>query len=97
MSHADDSSIDARVATVRKQYAARLNRMFMVFALAEGALFALAVVAVYVLQVVDPDTGVLVLIGIALLGGLALSAMLMSHLRSQTQAIAQARGENLLF
>ena len=97
MSHADDSSIDARVAAVRKDYAARLNRKFIVFAVVEGALLALTVIVVYVLGIVDPDNGRLVLVGVALLGGLGLSAMLMTHLRSQTQAIAQARGENPLF
>lgn len=97
MSTADDSSIDARVTAVEKEYAARLNRTFIGFALVEGALLALAVVLVYVMKVVDTDAGTLVLVGIALLGGLALSMILMSHMRRRARAVAQARGDNPLF
>ncbi|MBO9626547.1 MAG: hypothetical protein J7484_09260 [Microbacterium sp.] len=97
MSLSDDSSIAARVTAVEKEYTARLNRTFVVFAVIEGALLAIAVVLVYVLKLIDPDSGRLVLVGIALLGGLALSMVLMRHMRARSRAVAQARGENPLF
>lgn len=97
MSLADDSSISARVTAVEKEYAARLNRTFIGFAVVEGILLALAVVVVYVLELVQPEIGMFIILGVALLGGVALSAFLMSHMRARTRAVAQARGENPLF
>ena len=97
MSLADDSSIAAKVTAVEKDYAARLNRLFIVFAVVEGGILLLAAVAVYALELVDANTGVIGLIGIALLGGVVMSTLLMMHMRARVRAVAQARGDNPLF
>ncbi|MFF3026505.1 hypothetical protein [Microbacterium sp. NPDC057944] len=97
MSLADDSSISARVAAVETDYAARFTRTLVGFAVVEGILLALAVVVVYVLELVDPGAGMFIIVGVALLGGLVLSTFLMTHMRGRARAVAQARGENPLF
>ena len=96
MSLADDSSISARVTAVEKEYAARLNRTFIGVPV-RSTVVGLAVVVVYVLELVQPEIGMFIILGVALLGGVALSAFLMSHMRARTRAVAQARGENPLF
>lgn len=55
--------------------------MLMAFALIEGLVLALAVIAIYVLRLIDPAMGVWVLVAIALVGGSALSAFLVLSLR----------------
>jgi len=96
MSNTGDS-IESRVAAVEKEYAARQSRLFLRFAMVEGALLLIAVLVVYVFEVVDPDVGVWILVAIAAIGGFGLSALIMRHMQARTRAIAQARGENPLF
>lgn len=97
MSYTGDSSVGGRVRDVEKDYAQRQTRLFRNFALAEGSVLLIVVVVVYVLGLVDPDVGVWVLAGVALIGGVALSTLLMRHLKNRAAALAQARGENPLF
>ncbi|WP_102193601.1 hypothetical protein [Microbacterium aurantiacum] len=97
MSYTGDSSVGGRVRDVEKDYAQRQTRLFRNFALVEGSVLLIVVVVVYVLGLVDPDVGVWVLAGVALIGGVSLSALLMQHLKKRAAALAQARGENPLF
>ncbi|HWS49614.1 MAG TPA: hypothetical protein VN241_01260 [Microbacterium sp.] len=97
MTDLGDSSIGGRVQAVEAEYRARQARMFRNFALIEGALLAAVVLIVYVFGLVDPELGKFLLAGVAVLGGLGLSLLLMQHMKSRNAAIAQARGENPLF
>ena len=97
MSYAGDSSVDGRVREVEKDYAQRQTKLFRNFALVEGTVLLIVVVAVYVLGLVDSEVGVGILAGVALIGGVALSTLLMRHLKNRAAALAQARGENPLF
>lgn len=90
-------SIESRVSAVEKEYAARQSKLFVRFAMAEAAVLVIAVLVVYVFNLVDPDVGVWILVGIAAVGGFVLSALLVRHMQSRTQAIARAKGENPLF
>jgi len=89
----NDTSIAGREARVNAEFQKRQTRLFTRFALAEVVVFALAALGIYVLKLVDPDTGMFVLIGIAVLGGLTLSTLLMRMIKAKQQALAQARGE----
>ena len=97
MSYPGESSVDGRVRAVEKEYAARQTRMFVLFALIEGIVLLVGVGLVYGLEVVDPELGVLLLLGVAVIGGSALSMLLMRHMQARHRAVAQARGENPLF
>ncbi|WP_341976699.1 hypothetical protein [Microbacterium sp. LWO13-1.2] len=97
MSYAGDSSVGGRARDVEKDYAQRQTKLFRNFALVEGTVLLIVVVAVYVLGLVDPEMGVWILAGVALIGGVALSTLLMRHLKNRAAALAQARGENPLF
>lgn len=96
MSNTGDS-IESRLSAVEKEYAARQSRLFLRFAMVEGALLLVTALVVYVFELVDPEVGVWILVAIAALGGFSLSGLLMRHMQSRTRAIAQARGENPLF
>jgi len=69
MSFTGDSSIAARVAAVHRDYTARQTRLFVRFALIEGAILLLGAVLIFGLQVVDPDIGVWFLVAVAVIGG----------------------------
>ncbi|MFS0853484.1 hypothetical protein [Microbacterium sp. 179-I 3D4 NHS] len=97
MSHAGESSIDARVRAVEQEYARRQTRLFVRFALIEGALLLLGAVLVFGFEVVDPDIGVWFLLGVALVGGFLLSMLLVRHVQARQTARARARGDNPLF
>lgn len=70
-----------RADELRRVQQKRRQRMLMAFALIEGLVLALAVIAIYVLRLIDPAMGVWVLVAIALVGGSALSAFLVLSLR----------------
>jgi len=97
MSYAGDSSVGARVRAVEKEYAAKQTRLFVTFALVEGPVLLLGVVLIYGLEVIDPEIGVWFLMGVALVGGFVLSALLLRLIRTRAAAVAQAKGENPLF
>lgn len=97
MSYTGDSSVGGRERDVEKDYAQRQTKLFRNFALVEGSVLLIVVLVVYVLGLVDPEIGVWILAGVALLGGMTLSTLLMRHMKARTAALAQARGENPLF
>ncbi|MFK0402828.1 hypothetical protein ACIQTT_10905 [Microbacterium sp. NPDC090225] len=97
MSTAGDSSINARVAAVNKEYLSRQTRLFVTFALIEGPLLLIGAVLIYGFEIVDPDVGVWFLVAVAVIGGGVLSTLLLRLIQGRAQAVAQARGENPLF
>lgn len=97
MSNAGDSSIDARVNAVNKEYLSRQTRLFVTFALIEGPLLLIGAVLIYGLEIVDPEVGVWFLVAVALVGGAVLSMLLLRLIQGRAQAVAQSRGENPLF
>lgn len=97
MSSADDTSIAARVQAVNTDFTRRQTRLFVRFALIEGCVLLLLVVAIYGFQVVDPEIGIWFLLAVAMIGGFLLSALLLRLVQARARAVAQARGENPLF
>lgn len=97
MSYPGESSADVRVREVEDDYRRRLSRLLVTFASAEAAVLVALSVAIFALKLVDPETGVWVLVVVAVIGGSILSLLLMRHIKARTEAVARARGENPLF
>lgn len=97
MSYPGESSIDARVRAVEDDYRRRLSRLMVTFASVEAVALVALAVAIYALEIVDPELGIWFIVVAAVAGGSILSFLLMKHMRDRTAAVAQARGENPLF
>jgi len=97
MSHAGDSSVDARVRAVEKDYLSRQTRLFITFALIEGPVLLLGAVLIYGFELIDPEVGIWFLVAVAVIGGGVLSMRLRRLIQGRVQAIDRARGENPLF
>jgi len=97
MTSADDSSIDARVRAVVDDYGRRQTRLFVRFALIEGAVLAVLVAVIYGFELIDPEVGIWYLVAVAVVGGFLLSMLLLRLIQARTRAIAQAQGDNPLF
>ena len=65
-----DTSISGREARVYAEFQKRQTQLFTRFALAEASVLALAVLAIFVLKLVELETGILILQGIAVLSGM---------------------------
>lgn len=85
------SAADDREAQVRVRYQQAQSRFFLTFAMVEGLLLAAAVVVVYVLELVAPETGTWVLVGIAMAGGAVISAYVVTQPKRMQQEIEQVR------
>lgn len=86
------SSNDDRVQALKREHQQRQTRFFITFALIEGLALAAAVVIVYVLELVDPEQGVWLLVGIAVIGGLVLSMGLLSMVRRHAREMDDVTG-----
>jgi hypothetical protein len=86
------SSNDPRVAALKAEWTQRRTRFFLTFAVLEGVVIALAVVAVFVLRLVDEDLGLMIIVGIAVLGGLVMSFTLLSQQRAYQQQLRDITG-----
>ncbi|WP_243228447.1 hypothetical protein [Microbacterium sp. CIAB417] len=78
---------DPRVVAARQEQQRRQSRFFVAFALIEGGLLLAAAVLVYGFEIVDPDQGVWLLVAIAAIGGVVLSASLLSMSRRNLQQL----------
>ncbi|MEI3844434.1 MULTISPECIES: hypothetical protein [unclassified Microbacterium] len=87
-----DYSTQARVRRINEDFARRRSRFFLGFAIVEGLLLAAAVVAVYVLEVVDPDQGFWIIAAVAALGAMVMAGWIVSSTRAQQQAIRDVGG-----
>ncbi|SDL68127.1 hypothetical protein [Microbacterium azadirachtae] len=92
MAESMDYSTEAQVRRISADFARRRARMFLAFACVEGPVLLGAIVVVYVLKLVDPQFGVWILLAVALLSGLCLSALVISHARAEQQAIRDVGG-----
>ncbi|WP_312168094.1 hypothetical protein [Microbacterium sp.] len=97
MSYAGESSIDARVRAVEKEYMSRQTRLFITFALIEGPVLLLLAVAIYGFELIDPEIGIWFIVAVAVVGGFLMSMLLMRLIQGRVRAVAQAKGENPLF
>ena len=86
------SSNDDRVETAKRQHQQRMTRFFLAFAVIEVLAFVAALVVIYSLGVVDPDQGVWILVGIAVIGGLVMSTSIMSMSRRYKQEMRDLTG-----
>lgn len=88
-----DYSTQARVQRINEDFARRRSRFFLGFAIVEGLLLAAAVVvAVYVLEVGDPDQGFWIIAAVAALGAMVMAGWIVSSTRAQQQAIRDVGG-----
>nr|WP_201470567.1 hypothetical protein [Microbacterium hydrocarbonoxydans] len=97
MSHAGESSIEARVRAVHDDFARRQTRLFVTFAVVEGPVLLLLAVAIYGFELIDPEIGIWFIVAVAVVGGFLLSMLLMRMTQARVRAVAQAKGENPLF
>lgn len=88
-----DTSIEGRVARANRDAMQRQQKLFVRFAIVEGLVLALAVVAIYVLKLIDPDVGVFVILGVALVGATVLSLLLIREVKRRQRELAEAKGE----
>lgn len=86
------SSNDGRADELRRQHQQRQKRFFMIFATVEGLALAAGVVVVYLLGLVDPEQGIWLLVVIALIGGVTLSAGLVSMNRCHSREMDDLTG-----
>lgn len=92
MTDPTDYSTEAQVRRISDEFARKRARMFVTFACIEGLVLAVAVVAVYVLKLVDPDTGMWIMVALALLAALVLGTMIIRQTQAQQQAIRDVGG-----
>lgn len=97
MSYAGESSVDARVRAVEKNYMSRQTRLFITFALIEGPVLVLLAIAIYGFELIDPEIGIWFIVAVAVVGGFLMSMLLMRLMQARVRAVAQAKGENPLF
>ena len=97
MSYAGESSIESRVRAVNADFGRRQTRLFVTFALIEGPVLLLLVVAVYGFELIDPEIGIWFIVAVAVVGGFLLSTLLVRLVQARVRAVAQAKGENPLF
>ncbi|WP_314427951.1 hypothetical protein [uncultured Microbacterium sp.] len=97
MSYAGESSIDARVRAVQKEYMSRQTRLFVTFALIEGPVLVLLAIAIYGVELIDPEIGIWIIVAVAVVGGFLMTMLLMRLMQARVRAVAQAKGENPLF
>lgn len=82
------SSVESRAAELRRTQEQQRQRIFISFAVIEGIILAIAILVIYVLELIDPALGVWVLIAIALVGGSLLSAYLVTSMRRNQRELA---------
>lgn len=93
--HTNPSS-DQRAFELRRQQQQRLSRFFLVFAMVEGAAIAACVLAIFVLELIDPDLGIWVLLAVAALGATILSAYILTRTRRNQQELEELARHDLL-
>jgi len=81
MTTPDSASHDPRLRALEQDQQQRRARFFLTFAVIEGIVLAAAVIAIFVLELVDPDIGVFVLVAIAAVGGGVMAFSIMSQNR----------------
>ena len=87
-----DYSTEAQVRRISADFARRRARMFLAFACDEGPVLLGAIVVVYVLKLVNAQFGPWIFLGVALLSGLCLSALVIGHAKAEQQAIRDVGG-----
>lgn len=90
-----DYSTEAQVRRINEEFARRRARMLLIFACVEAPVLAAAALAIYVLKLVDPEVGLWIFVAIAVLGGFALTTMILQQARAQQQAIRDVGGATL--
>jgi hypothetical protein len=92
MTDPTDYSTEAQVRRISADFARRRARMFLAFACVEGPVLLGAIMVVYVLKLVDPQFGLWIILAVALLSGLCLSALIIGHAKAEQQAIRDVSG-----
>lgn len=86
------STNDPRIQALQQEFGQKRVRFFVTIAVIEGALLVLAALAVFVLGVVPEETGVWLLVAIALFGGLTMTFGIMSQQRAYQRAVRDITG-----
>ena len=88
----DHGSTTPTTDALRRRQQERLTRFFVGFAIVEGALLAACVLAIYVLDLIDPEIGIWLLIGVAALSATVLSTVLITATRRNQRELDQSHG-----
>lgn len=91
--HPHGSPASTRVEELRRTQQKRQQRALIGFAVAEGFVLAIAVIVVYVLQLVEPVVGVWLLVAIALVGGGLLSTYIVTSMRRHQRELTALTGD----
>lgn len=75
----------------------RQTRLFVTFALIEGPVLVLLAIAIYGVELIDPEIGIWIIVAVAVVGGFLMTMLLMRLMQARVRAVAQAKGENPLF
>ncbi|ASK65083.1 hypothetical protein CFK39_03725 [Brachybacterium avium] len=93
--HADNTDDTAPAPTgeagVRRRQQERRSRVFVRFAIIEGVVLAAAVLAIFVLELIDPTIGIWVILVLAVLGSVILSGYLVTAARRDQRELEAAR------
>lgn len=85
----DGGFIEARVAELRERQAERKRRLLVAVAVVEGLVLAACIIAIFVLELIDPEVGIWVLVAFAALGGMAMTAALLSTVRRDQREVEE--------
>ena len=91
--HPRGSPASTRAEELRRTQQKRQQRALIGFAVAEGFVLAIAVIVVYVLQLVEPVVGVWLLVAIALVGGGLLSTYIVTSMRRHQRELTALTGD----
>lgn len=89
--HASSAPAPTGEAGLRRRQQERRSRVFVRFAIIEGTVLAAAVVAVYVLDLIDPDMGIWVILALAVVGSIVLSGYLVNTTRRDQRELEALR------
>lgn len=95
MTDATDYSTPAQVRRIAEDFRRRRTRMLVAFACVEAPVLVGAIVVVYVLKLVDPQFGMWLVVGVAVISGMALSALILGQIRAEQRAIREVGGTPL--
>lgn len=89
----NETTIEGRVARAQRDAAQRRQKLFVRFAVVEALVLVLAVLAVYVLKVIDPEIGLFLIVGVVVVAGAVLTMLVLREMKRAQREIAEARGE----
>ncbi len=88
--HSDHGSSTPPADQLRRHQQERLSRFFIGFAIVEGLLLGACVLAIFVLELIDPELGIWLLVGVAAVSATVLSTFLMATTKRNQRELEQS-------